>query len=95
MAADAKWESRRRLRREKLRLAFGRESVNDLVETLPFHDPIQRIESEVDAMVGDPPLREIIGSDALRPVAGADLGAPGLSAIGVELLVFGVEDARA
>jgi hypothetical protein len=45
-------------------------------------------------MVGHPPLREIIGSDALRPVAGTDLRTPLLRAFGVELLILGVEDAR-
>src|SRR5260370_24772100 len=46
-------------------------------------------------MVGHPPLREIVGADALRTVAGANLRASLLRPFGVELLVAGVEDARA
>src|SRR6185312_4679323 len=36
-------------------------------------------------MIGDAPLREIVGADALRAVAGADLAAAGLRPLGIEL----------
>ena len=94
-AAGAERASRGGLRGQQLRLALGGQRVDDLVEPVALHDPVERIEGEVDAVVGHPPLREIVGADALRAVAGADLRAPLLRAIGVELLVLRVEDARA
>src|SRR3954471_2916958 len=56
------------------RLVIGDQRVDDLVE-LAEHHPVELVERQVDAMVGHPPLREIIGTDALGAVAGADLQA--------------------
>ena len=43
------------------------------------------VERQIDAVVGDAPLREIIGADALGAVARADLAAPFGRALGIEL----------
>src|SRR5277367_4052440 len=93
--AGAEWASRDCLRGEQLRLALGGKRIDNVVETFAVHDPVERIERQIDAMVGQPPLRKIIGADSLRPVAGADLGTPLLRPLGVQLLVSRVEDARA
>ena len=50
----------------------GLEGVDDLVE-LAFHDRVEGVEGQVDAVVGQAVLREIVGADALGAVAGADL----------------------
>src|SRR5205085_7795545 len=73
--------SRRALRRrssrffgelgELLGLEFARQCVEQLVE-LAVHDALDLVEREVDAMVGDPALREVVGTDSLRAVARAD-----------------------
>ena len=60
------------LRRQPRRLVLGGQRVDDLVE-VALHDPVDIVEREVDAVVGDPALREIVGADALAAVAGADL----------------------
>ena len=46
-------------------------------------------------MVGDPPLREIVGADAFRAVAGADLDLARGRPLAVDLLAFGLVEARA
>src|SRR5512145_2811157 len=60
-----------RHRRELLRLVLARERVEDLVE-VAVHDRVDAVEREVDPVVGDAALREVVGADALAPVARAD-----------------------
>ena len=57
---------------QQLRLVVGDQRLDDLVE-LAHHHPVELVERQVDAVVGDPPLRKIVGADALRAVARADL----------------------
>src|SRR5438552_1839694 len=57
---------------EQLRLMIGDERVDHLVE-FAHHHSLELIKGEVDAVIGDPSLREIVGADAFRPVARADL----------------------
>ena len=38
-----------------------------------FNNLVELVKGEIDAVVGNPPLRKIIGADALGAVAGADL----------------------
>ena len=45
-------------------------------------DAVQAVQRQVDAVVGHPVLREIVGPDALAAVAGADQVAPGLAQFG-------------
>ncbi len=45
-----------------------------------FHDVFQFIECQVDAVIGQPALREVVGADTLGSVAAADL----------QLAVFGL-----
>ena len=45
-------------------------------------DPVEAVERQVDAVVGHPVLRKIIGPDALAAVAGADQIAAGLPLLG-------------
>ena len=47
----------------------------------------------MDAVVGDAPLRKIIGADAFGTVARTDLGTPVRGALGVEFLALRVVDA--
>ena len=58
--------------REQLRLVVGDQRVDHLVE-LAHHHAVELVERQVDAVVGQPPLRKIVGADALRAVARADL----------------------
>src|SRR5690606_22016504 len=57
---------------EPFSLVLGDQRRNDLVEPRPCQDLVQAVKGQVDPVVGDPTLREIIGSDALRPVARSD-----------------------
>src|SRR5688572_2006292 len=59
--------------RQLLGLVLGSERRDQLVN-LTIHDLVDLVEGEVDAMVGHPPLREIVGADALGAVAAADQG---------------------
>src|SRR5580693_2930004 len=76
-------------------LILGQNCVDDLVQRLPAHHLVYFIEGEIDAVVGNSPLREIIGADPLRPVAAADLALPLGGACAVACLPFQVVKARA
>ena len=58
-----------------LGLIVGDQGVDQLVERRAFQHLVELVQGEADAVVGDAPLREIVGADALRTVAGADLAA--------------------
>src|SRR5262249_31096989 len=51
-------------------------------------DGVEVVDRQVDAVVGDPGLREVVGADALAAVAGADLALARLGALAVELLLL-------
>ena len=53
------------------------ERVDQLVERVARHDLVELVEGQVDAVVGHPALREVVGADALGAVARADLRARG------------------
>src|SRR3954471_15598131 len=57
--------------RQALRLVLGDERTDQLVE-LAFQYLGQAVEGEVDAVIGHPALRVIVGADSLGTVAGAD-----------------------
>src|SRR5882672_2195544 len=58
---------------ELLGLMLGEQRLRQLRE-VAVHDVVDLVEREPDAVIGHPPLREIVGTDALRPVARADEG---------------------
>src|SRR5579862_995045 len=60
------------LLRQLFRLVLLVQGGRQLVE-VAVHDLVELVEGEVDAMIGDAPLREIIGADALGAVSGSDL----------------------
>ena len=51
-------------RGELVRLVFAGQRLDDLVE-IAGHDFLNPVEGEVDAVIGDPALREIVRADAL------------------------------
>src|SRR5450631_3266878 len=69
---------------------LGDERVDDLVQRLAFHHLRQLVQGQIDAVVGDAALRKIIGADAFRAVARADLPAPVGRALGVKLAALRV-----
>src|SRR5260221_14330023 len=79
--------------REPRRAIFGEQGLDDLVEGFPAHHLVDLVEREVDAVVAHSPLREIIGADALRAVAGADLALARRRALGVARLPFHIVEA--
>src|SRR4051812_3415768 len=54
--------------REALGLVLGGQGADQLVE-IAFEDFGKAMQSQVDAMIGDPPLRKIIGADPLGAIA--------------------------
>src|SRR6267142_42796 len=58
---------------ELLGLMLGEQRLCQLTE-VAIHDVVDLVEREPDAVIGDPPLREIVGADALGAVARADEG---------------------
>src|SRR5882672_3384297 len=56
---------------ELLGLMLGEQRLCQLTE-VAIHDVVDLVEREADAVVGDPPLRKIVGADALGAVARAD-----------------------
>src|SRR3990170_8682034 len=76
-------------------LMLGNERVDDLVERgLALEHEIKLVGGEADAMVGDAPLREVVGADALGAVARADLAAAVLRPLGVALRPLKLVEAR-
>src|SRR5438132_4087800 len=55
------------------RLVLGDERVDQLVERGALEHLLELVQREADAMIGDAPLREIVGADALRAIARDDL----------------------
>ncbi len=60
-----------------------------------FHDRLDLVEREIDAVVGHTPLREIVGADALGTIARADLVLAGSGARIRDALALHIEEARA
>ena len=67
------------------RLMLGDQRIDQLIERFAFEHQIKLVQRQPDAVVGDAPLREIIGADALRAVAGADLAAAVRRPLRIEL----------
>ncbi len=55
--------------RQLARLVVGDQRVDQLVERRTLQHRIELVQRHVDAMVGDAPLREVVGADALRAIA--------------------------
>ena len=58
---------------------FLDQGVEEVIES-SFHDFVELVERQIDAMVGDTVLRVVIGSDAFGAVAAADLQLAGRGA---------------
>src|SRR5512141_138405 len=71
-------------RREQVGLMLARKRIRQL-EEIAIDDRIDLVEGEIDAMVGDAPLREIVRADALAAIAAADQA---LAHRGLRLLSF-------
>src|SRR6185295_10670049 len=54
-------------------LVIGYQGIDQLIQGDTLENIIELVQRQADTMVGDPPLREIVGADALRPVTGANL----------------------
>src|ERR1700733_10390627 len=51
---------------------MGDKRLRDLFE-LSLHDSIKFVECKIDAMIGDPVLRKIVGADSLGAIAASHL----------------------
>src|SRR5688500_18048431 len=80
-------------RREQPRLVLGSQRAGDLPQ-VAVHDRVDPVQREVDAMVGDAPLREVVGADAVGTIAGADEALPLARLLRVRLALLLVLDAR-
>ena len=54
--------------RHQLRLMLADERIDDEVD-LSFENIVKLIQGEIDAVIGDPALRKIVGPDAFRPIS--------------------------
>src|SRR5262245_41613037 len=72
---------------ELLGLLGGGEALDDLVE-VALQNVGQPVQGQADPVVREPGLGEVIGSDPLAPLAGADLAAP-VGRDGRRLLLLG------
>src|SRR5690606_19147778 len=57
-------------RSQLLGLMLGTQCADQFVE-VAFHDLTQLVQGEIDAVIGDPPLREVVGANAFGTVTGA------------------------
>src|SRR3569833_2847857 len=65
-------------------LVLGDQRIDHVVQRLALHDLGQVVERQVDAVVGHPALRVVVGADALGTGAGADLALACVGAGGVQ-----------
>src|SRR3984893_10315272 len=63
-------------RREQICLMLGDEGIDHFIQRFAGHDLVELVESQMDPVVGEPPLREIISADSFGAIAGTDLGTP-------------------
>jgi hypothetical protein len=49
---------------QQIRLMLAHERINDLIQ-VALQDLIELVQAQIDAMVGDTPLGEVVGADAL------------------------------
>jgi hypothetical protein len=49
---------------------IGNQRVDQFVQ-IAFHDPVELVKREINAVIGDAALREVIGTDSLGAVARA------------------------
>src|SRR5438874_1101597 len=60
---------------ERAAPVFRGQRVREVVE-LALEHAVELVDRPLDAVVGEPVLREVVGADLLGPLARADLGAP-------------------
>ena len=65
---------------ECLALIVGDQRLDDLIH-IPLKNGFQLVKRQTDAVVGNPPLGEILGADALTAVTAADLAPAVLGAL--------------
>src|SRR5262249_31583824 len=80
---------------ELARLLLGDQCVDEIVEGAALEDLLELMQGQPDAMVGDAALGEIVGADALRAVARADLVLTLRSACAAGPLALKLVEARA
>ena len=61
--------------------------IDDVVN-LPFHHSVQLIDREIDPVIRQPPLRKIVGADALAAIAAAHHRLAGCGDFGALLFLF-------
>src|SRR5262245_46165911 len=69
---------------EQLGMMLRDQRLDQLLERRPLHHQLELVEREIDAVVGHPPLWEIIGPDALRAIARADLTTTNCRSFGIK-----------
>ena len=48
---------------------LGHQRIDDFVQCLALNDLRKLVQREIDAVIGDAPLREIVGPDAFGAIA--------------------------
>src|SRR6185295_5478251 len=81
------------LRRELLGLIFLRQGPDELIEAA-IDDVRQTVDRQLDAMIGDAPLRKIVGTDPFAAIAGTDLELACLSLLTLLLFLLCSEQPR-
>ncbi len=68
---------------------IGNQRINQFVQ-IAFHNPVELVERQIDAMIGNTSLREIISADTLGSIARTDLATARFRAFGFCLLALHV-----
>src|SRR5205085_10745 len=79
---------------QPLRFVFCTQSIDKLAEPAAFEHLIELMQGQVDAMIRHPSLREVVGSDPLRAIAGTDHRLAGSGALAGETLPLHLEQSR-
>src|SRR4029079_15740962 len=78
----------------RLTPVFSRQRLGEVVE-LALQEPVELVDGQLDAVVGDPALGEVVGADLLGPLARPDLRVAGGVTLGALALELALVEARA
>src|SRR3990170_8285116 len=79
---------------QEFRLVLRHQRQDQFLQSRPFHDLVELIKGKIDTVVGDPPLRKIIGADALGAVTGPYLSLALGGTLGIDAVAFQIIEPR-
>ncbi len=73
---------------------FRHQGQDQFLQSRPLNDLVKLVKREIDAVIGNPPLRKIIGADALGTVTGTHLSLALGRTLGIDAVAFQIVKPR-